>query len=292
MSLKFEKDKVYLMPVFFGPSSMQVEPWEGGRGMNDHFQPGEVNVVQVTYETDRETLEAMIPECYTLNDPFVSVTLCEFTNLGWLNGATYNLININVPVHFKGERDDLDGDLVLAMFENHCDPIVGGRETMGYSKLYCDIPRVRNVDGKKIAYASSWDFRFMKMVVDTKKPAPDAETLKKSEARSAGKMHYKYIPAVKEFDEDPAKNFTTPAIEYPTILPKWKRPADYPYPLRMPEVTYCDGSVEFYEPEWGDWPTYWNVGHGLASLKCKRVIAAKVLTYDEPCEYTTCYRLR
>ena len=67
---------------------------------------------------------------------YYSVCLCEFTNLGWLAGKTYNLININVPVHFKGDRDDLDGDLVLVMFENHADPIVGNRDTIGYSKIY------------------------------------------------------------------------------------------------------------------------------------------------------------
>ena len=297
MALKFEKDKPYLMPVFFGPSSMQSEP-EGRNGAlprtmaRGHYQPGETHVFQVTYETDRDVLESMIPDCYTLNDPYVSVTLCEFTNLGWLNGKTYNLININVPVHFKGERDDLDGDLVLAMFENHADPIVGGRETMGYGKLYCDIPRVQNCEGKCIATASSWDFRFMKMVIDTNKPAPDADTLKASEARSAGKMHYRYFPEVMEKGEDPATNYTKPLCAYPTLLPKWVKPEDYPYSIRVPQVVYCSGSVEFYEPEWEDMPTWYNVGKGLSALVCKRVIAAKTLTYHEPCEYATCYRLR
>lgn len=286
-----DPNEVYLMPVFFGPYSAQNDPTTG-RGMTDHYQPGVVNVYQVTYETDRDVLEAMIPDCYMLNDPYVSVTLCEFTNLGWLNGKTYNLINVNVPVHFKGERDDLDGDLVLVMFENHADPIVGGRETMGYSKIFCEIPRVANCEGKAFATASNWDFTFMKMKIDTNKPAPDAETLKKSEARSQGKVHFKWIPHVKEKDEPAKDNFTKPAIAYPTILPKWVKPADYPYKLRVPEVTYCDGEVEFFDAGFEELPTMWRVAKGLHALKCKRVIAAKVLTYDEPCEYNTCYRLR
>lgn len=291
MSLKMDPSQIYLMPIFFGPYSCQRDP-KTGRTMQSHFQPGEVNVFQVTYETDRKVLEAMIPECYTLNDPFVSVTLCEFTNLGWLNGKTYNLININVPVHFKGERDDLDGDLVLAMFENHCDPIVGGRETMGYSKIYCDIPRVAKNDGKCFASASNWDFTFMKMTIDTTKPAPDAETLKKSEARSAGKMHYKWIPSVREKEEPISSNFTKPAVAYPTILPKWQRPADYPYDIMTPEITYCDGKVEFLPADWEEMPSMWQVAQGLHSLVCKRVIAAKTLTYNDPCEYVDTYRLR
>ena len=79
------------------------------------------------------------------------------------------------------------------MFENHADPIVGGRDTMGYSKIYCDIPRVQHDENKYIATASSWDFRFMKMELDISKPIPDMETFKSNEARSADKMHYKYV---------------------------------------------------------------------------------------------------
>lgn len=292
MSLKFNPDKAYVMPVFFGPTWMQQQPFEGGKGMRDHFQPGEVNVASLTYETDADVLEAMIPDCYTLNDPFVNVSVCEFTNLGWLNGKTYNLINVNVPVHFKGERDDLDGDLVLAMFENHTDPIVGGRETMGYGKLHCDIPPIQHNDNKYIALASAWNFQFMKLTLDVSKPAPDLDTLIKNEMRSAGKMHYKYIPAVMEYGDDPGQNFTTPAIAYPTILPKWEKPDDYPYEIRKPDITFCDGTIEWTAPTWEDWPTFGNVGAGLASLKCKRVIGGKQLVYDEPCEYITCYRLR
>lgn len=291
MALQFENGKVYLMPVFFGPTWCQQNP-ENGKTFTSHYQPGVVNVVSLTYETDREVLEKMIPDCYTLNDPFVNISVCEFTNLGWLNGKTYSLINVNCPVHFKGERDDLDGDLVLAMFENHCDPIVGGRETMGYGKLYCDIPPVQHCEGKYTALASAWDFNFMKLTIDVNQEAPDLETLKANEARSAGKMHYRYFPDVMEKGEDPAINFTKPAIAYPTILPKWVKPADYPYPLRVPNVEWCTGTVEWTAPAWGDWPTNGNVGAGLAALKVKRVLGAKHLVYDEPCEYATTYRLR
>lgn len=49
----------------------------------------------------------------------ISVQACEFNDIGWLAGHSYTLINVSTPVHFKGERDDLDGDLVLVMFENH-----------------------------------------------------------------------------------------------------------------------------------------------------------------------------
>lgn len=292
MSLKFDKNKAYLMPVFFGPTWSQQQPFEGGKTMVDHYQPGIVHVTNLTYETDRAVLEDMIPDCYTLNDPYVTVAVCEFTNLGWLNGKTYNLINVNVPVHFKGERDELDGDLVLAMFENHSDPITGGRETMGYGKLYCEIPPTQGCEGKYTCLASAWGFQFMKMTVDTNQKPADLPAIQKYSAISAGKLHYKYIPAVMEYGEDPAHNFTTPSVAYPTILPKWVKPDDYPYEMIKPVYETGSGSIEWFAPTWEDWPTFGNVGAGLAKLECKRVLGGMHFTYSEPCEYATCYRLR
>ncbi len=300
MSFKFEKNKVYMMPVFFGPSSIQSPP---GKHMsdpffpNDFYSPGDNHVVSVTFETDRELLESLIPECYSLKEPLVSVSVVEFTNLGWLAGNTYNLINITCPVRFDGERDHLDGDLVLVMFENHSDPIVGGRETMGYSKIYCEIPRIRHhlteTSEHYIATASVWNFRFMKMKIDLKKPAADAETIGSIVMRSAGKMHYKYIPDVNEKEEiGKIPNFTKPAISYPTILPKWVKPDNYPFSIRVPEVQFCDGTLEFYESEWEDSPACHNVTKGLANLKIKRILGAQHIRYDEPCMYNTCYKLR
>lgn len=295
MSLKFDKEEIYMMPVFFGPQPGHRRPAKDGvpgKKMNDYYSPGYVNVVSITYETDRAVLENMIPECYTLNDPYVTVNLSEFTNLGWQNGKSYNLIGVSVPVHFKGERDDLDGDLVLVMFENQTDPILGGRETMGYGKMFCDIPPIQHCENKYTALAASFNFRFMNIVIDTSRPAPDLETLKANEARSVGKVHYRYFPSVKEKEDDPALNFTKADVAYPTILPTWKKPADYPYEIMEPEVTYCDGKIDWFRPEWEDMPTMYSIAWGLNDLKCKRVIGAKHVVYNDPCHYTDCYRLR
>jgi acetoacetate decarboxylase len=299
MSLKFEKNEVYSMPVFFGPSSLQVIPGkhQPDPTNHDHFYPGDNHSISITFETERGQLEKMIPDCYTLIDPYISVSVVEFTNLGWLAGHTYNLINVTCPVRFDGIQDHLDGDLVMVMFENHPDPIIGGRETMGYSKVYCEIPRICHIvkdnEDMYVATASEWDFRFMKMQIDLKKPSSDEARIKANAARSSGKVHYKYIPDVNE-KEDVGKvpNFTRPAIAYPTILPKWVKPADYPYPLRVPEVQFYSGSIEFYEPTWEDMPTYYNVAKGLADLKVTRILGAQRTRYDEPCEYSACYKLR
>lgn len=287
MSFTRRDDRGYIMPITFGPNSIMYP--ETGKKYNE---PGEIHVASITYESDREAIEALLPECYTLNDPYVTVAVCEFTNLGYMAGKAYNLINVNVPVHFKGERDDLDADYIMVMFENHGDPIMGGRDTMGYNKVYCEIPNIEHYGSKYIARANSWDFRFMKMELDMSKEAPDLKTLQANEARSQGKVNFKYLPHVMEKGEEPALNYTKPAVAYPTILPKWEQPDDYPYELRKPEIEYGDGKIEFIKPTWEEMPTDYHIGLGLSTLECKRVIAAKHVIYDDPCIYNTCYRLR
>lgn len=287
MAFKRDDNKAYIMPISFGPTASRYPEID-----TKYHMPSDLETISITYETDGEFLETLIPECFTLNAPYVTVIQCQLRNQAHMGGKSYNLMNVNVPVHFKGERDDLDGDFILVMFENHSDPIVAGREEMGYSKIYSDIPDFERLGSRYIAKASNWDFRFMKMEVDVSKDIPDLETLKEIEGRSSGKVHYKYFPHTMEKGEDPAFNYTKPAVEYPTIVPKWVKPDDYPYELYTPKVEYGDGKIEFYEPKWEDIPLFHQVHIGLSKLTCKRVIGAKHVIFNDPCDYSTCYRLR
>ena len=102
MSLEFGK-KPYFMPVFFSG--------EEDHGINDTslHAPADINVISLTYETDREALESIIPDCFELMEPYVNVKFCEFFRCSWMAGKGYTLINVNCPVRFKGERDEMDG---------------------------------------------------------------------------------------------------------------------------------------------------------------------------------------
>lgn len=287
MAFKRDDSKAYIMPITFGPTCARYPDID-----TKYHMPSDLEVISVMYETDKDALEALIPECYTLNHPYVNVIQCQLRNQAHMGGKPYNLVNINCPVHFKGERDDIDGDFILVMFENHGDPIVAGREQMGYSKIYANIWDFERRGSKYITKASNWDFRFMEMEVDVSKEVPDLETMKAVEAMSSGKMHYKFFPHTMEKGEDPALNYTKPAVEYPTITPKWVRPDDYPYELYQPKIEYGDGNVKFFAPEWTDIPLFHQVHEGLSKLVCKRVIGAKHVVYNDPCDYGTTYRLR
>ena len=281
MAFKFEKDKFYMQPVFFGPTTT-MQSMEGKRMLH---QPSNVECLGVSFETNQEQVDALLPECFTSNAPVISVQACEFNDIGWLAGHSYTLINISTPVHFKGERDDLDGDLVLVMFENHADPIVAGRDGIGYSKIYADMPKFGHYEGKCTARAYSWDFKFMDLQLDLNGEAEDPKRMMDLAAQSQGKMNYRYIPSVDDI--------TVPDAEYPVFNPKtWEKPADYKWEVKPPQAQFCKGTVKFYEPQWEDMPTYYRVGKGLADLEIKKYLGGQHIFYTEPCDYMHSFRLR
>ncbi|MFR6258298.1 MAG: hypothetical protein ACLULK_05925 [Anaerovoracaceae bacterium] len=82
-------------------------------------------------------------------------------------------------------------------------------------------------------------------------------------------------------------------MAYPAFNPKkWEKPDDYKWDIKAPQSKFCKGTVEFYEPEWEDMPTYYRVGKGLADLEVKKYLGAQHIFYTEPCDYMHCYRLR
>lgn len=289
MGLVFQPGKTYEMPVFFGPSPAPKNP--GIDGLYPLKEPATVEAATVMFETDPAMLEEFLPQGFSLAAPVLSVAFCEFGTLGNFAGNTYYLANISTPVRFDGERDHVRGDLVLAMYENHADPILGGRDLMGYAKIYADIPRFAKVGGHVRTNASEWGFRFLDIDVDTNAPCPDAEAMRRLAAESEGKLNYKYIQATPEKGQKCADAGAD--ASYPTLNPKgWTRPDDYPYELLKPETVMCSGTVRFHEPTPDDMPMYWHVPAALAKLPVKRYLGAQFTRYSDPTDYDHVYRLR
>jgi acetoacetate decarboxylase len=289
MGFQLKKNKVYEMPVFFGPVPVPKNLDEDGNYVLK--KPGDIEAITVMFETEREQLETLLPEGFSLYAPVLSIAECEFANLGHFGGNTYTLVNISVPVHFKGTEEALDGDLVLAMFENHAEPIIGGRDQLGYSKIYADMtPFIKN--GKTIkACCSSWGFRFLELTLTPDKPAENPDRITELGMRSKGKFNYKYIQST------PYKGMAYGSggsdASYVTFNPKeWTKPKDYPFTIRKPEITFCSGSITFHRPEPDDMPTYWHIVQYLSDLKIKQYLGAQHSFYNDPCDYSHVYRVK
>lgn len=177
----------YLMPAHFG----------GGR-----FDPGfmitqKATGLAITYETDREMLEAYVPEVFKLLTPKVTVAYNRFTEINWMHGGAYNLVDVSVPVRFCGKKDTLTGAYPLVTWENKTAPILGGREQTGIPKIFCDIEDLRVLGPASHGSASSGGSTFL--YVDFEQTGPltgrDLDAAR-AQFRSMNTIGWRYIPKV------------------------------------------------------------------------------------------------
>ena len=126
---RLRDDSTYLMPVHFG----------GGRFNPERIIRQRATTLALTYKTGRQLLEQYIPEEFELISPEVQVFFSKFTEIDWMQGGMYNLVNVSSPVRFEGKKDTLEGSYTLVVWENKTAPILGGREQTGIPKIYADI---------------------------------------------------------------------------------------------------------------------------------------------------------
>ena len=99
------------------------------------FPPGPYRFVDreyliITYRTDRDALEAVIPEPLTFDEPIVKY---EFIRMPDSTGfGNYTESGQVIPVKFNGK----EGSYTHAMFLNDGPPIYGGRELWGFPKKF------------------------------------------------------------------------------------------------------------------------------------------------------------
>lgn len=183
--LKFESNKCYRMPVFFGGYV---------------YQPVEVcyhDVVNMifTYTTDGGCLSQYLPEDFDLLRPELSINFSQCREVEWMAGSAYNLIDVSVPVRFNGRRDRVEGSLSFVVWENKTAPILGGREETGVSKIYADIEDLHILHDKRFTVASFEGNSFLRLETTVSGQMPDTQ-MQLLRNISVNALHWRYIPKV------------------------------------------------------------------------------------------------
>ena len=267
---QFESGCMYQMPVHFGPCCGPRRGPDGER----FFSRGPQESTQHTlvYETTPEALEQILPEGFSVRKPFVIVTHKMHRNLPWLAGHGYNVTTFNTPVVYQGRQERIVGQYQLAIWENHADPILCGREQLGYSKIFADIEDIHTCRGTAQARLSSWGFRFLDLQFNTE-AAPEDEALLKSvlfDPDNQGLLHYKYFPRTGD-------GFSQADVAYVTLSPAGFQPPESAAPVPPPERSFCSGALIWHIPTWQDMPTQYHVVQGLAALPVLRVVGASTV---------------
>ena len=199
MPYSFQPDAMYRMPTHFGP---RTGPRRGpdGRGFDCVNSPKSLSH-SVSYLTHASALEALLPPGFALNgEPVVTISVTYMKEIDWLAGRGYNTLGASIPVTYTGQVDKVTGSLLLVLWENLADPILTGREELGFSKIYCELPEPVVFNGKTLCIGSWLGFRFLDLSLHDLTEVSEQEiAAQTANATSDGTLHYKYMPRTGEW---------------------------------------------------------------------------------------------
>jgi hypothetical protein len=281
MGYKIEQDLMYMMPTHFGPMS-------GPRQGPDLKPFGQVaspksTTYTVSFLTRADRLEALCPPGFTVaGEPVVTVASVHMTEVEWLAGRGYNVLGVMFPVAYSGEQDRAAGPLLAVLWENLADPILTGREQIGFAKIYAEIP-APIVRGNETHLSASWlGFRFVDIEIRNLVEVPAADypppPARERDGVALGMLHYKYIPGTGP--DSP------PDAQYAVLQPNGNSQA------RTTGLWRGEGSVRFHEARWEDLPTQYRIVNTLAALEIQEARGASLSTSIGGEDYSRQRRLR
>ena len=138
----------------------------------------------------------------------------------------YSTLGVTFQARYNGSRDRATGPLLLVLWENLTDPILTGREQLGFSKIYCELPEPVIHGGETHCTASWLGFRFMDMrltnMVEVEAPAV-AAAAPPDDGLLNGTLHYKYVPRTGEWGEADAEYAVLSPANPPVTTPiQWQ----------------------------------------------------------------------
>jgi acetoacetate decarboxylase len=199
--MEINPDNYYRMPLIMGPQ------WEG---KNPRLLYPQTEFVALQYLTDAESISAMLPNCYKVGkEPQVNVLFGYNNGLEFMAGGGYIIAAIQVSARFDGDKEHIEGDYILVMFENQAWPMICGREDLGIPKLFADISPIKvSPDGSLRCEASYWGHLLFSLELSPPKKQNRIVKLAANKIlNSRPWLGYKYIPSL----DGP------PDADYPTI---------------------------------------------------------------------------
>lgn len=221
----------------------------------------------------------------------------ELRNLPWLAGRGYNTWG----VYFSNVRCDRvspprTGSYLAVLFESFTDPIITGREELGFPKVWAELPDGQ-LQGASRTHTASWlGFEFMRLEIHNlkqhdPKTAPSLGKRPFTHPTQDGILHHRYVPTV----GCPGKHDASYAIFCPP--PPGKAPVtSYWAPFSSPEPStpkdraQTDATVLFSVKAgtFEQLPTLYNIVDGLASLQLTDVVEVAVQEFQGASDLSEC----
>jgi len=241
---RLQKDSTYLMPAHFGGNPFDTS----------YRARQKATMLAMTFETERAELERYIPEELELLAPEVQVSFNQLTEINWLAGGHYNLLNVSAPVRFNGKKDHVDSAYPLVIWENRTAPILTGREQTGVPKIFADI---EDLHVFRPHYATSISYEgntFLSMQFEAERQMTGNELEQaKRQFRQLDLIGWRYIPKVGVPGAD---------LSQFIYFPQW---------IEVENVSEGKGTLEWTELSVMQNPRQYQIIKALAALPVKKM---------------------
>jgi len=283
---------LWRMPTAFGP---MPGPRQDHYGRPRDNSKGTFKTASIKFRTSRTVLENMLPSKSNLKfatpdtTAYATFAVTQLDNMEWLGGKGYNHFGLYIHgiQHTATDGSTVHGTYLPVLFENLADPILSGRDELGFPKLFADLNLTKGTD--KWNLQASWmDSEFCKLTLSDLQDAPAsngtaaaATTTTATEAsehapappKDTGLFVHKYFPAT-----GPAgsKERGQPDVEYTTFL---SNAEDAKTAERKVERTLKAGSaaISFDALDWKALPTLHHIVARLQEVPVYEVVEAKIV---------------
>ena len=145
--------EMYRMPTGFGPA-----PGPRNLPASQRHRRFDKTATSLTLSavTEAGPLAALLPAGMTLvGEPRLEIVVTLLSDIGWLAGRGYNIVMVRIPARWEGE-EQIAGHFVPVVWEKMADPILTGREELGWPKIFADIPTPDDTGARMRGSASRW----------------------------------------------------------------------------------------------------------------------------------------
>lgn len=281
MTIEFKPGVRYRMPVVFGPAPGPRQKLDGTIWKAEETGTMKAQWMTVSYRTSRAGLERILPPGFALRgEPQVHVSLAFFSNLYWLAGRGYGILNVEVPVVYTGRTETIEGAFCPVLWEGVPDAILTGREELGFPKLFADIPDLSIDHGRGTAAgeASWFGFRFFEIELNG---LAETSGEKRLPGPGGASLFYKYMPRTGSSGSGGCD------IAYATTSQPVPGTAGDTSPIKFGDANFRQwkgqgGSVKWNHATFEQLPTTSHVVNGLAELEILEYLGAEMIEFSAP----------
>ncbi|KAB8251155.1 hypothetical protein BDV35DRAFT_399966 [Aspergillus flavus] len=280
----------YRQPTVFGPMpGPRQDFW--GRSRAAASTKAKFCTASIRFKTSRTLLKNLLPSSSYSFTGMGSVAYATFSQttldgLDWLAGGGYNHFGLYIHgVQYKSADGQItEGSYLPVLFEDLADPILSGREELGFPKVFSSI----DVNRRRHSYHVTASWRggvWGRLNLTGLEEKSEEETQTNGSTKTPPNLLlHRYMPSVGKDRKG------TPEAEYPVVVDSAEDLTVVPSRITR-ELRATDARLEIDGLDWNQLPTLHHIVSRLAEVPVYQVIEAKVVEGEGVADVSSARRI-